>query len=145
MCILKFIDENGVQIFEVSDVSYADTFKKRLFGLIGKSNFTAMIFKQKCSDRYHASIHTCFMKVPIDVLYVDDKNRIRELVTLRPWKLYIPNNGYIKYIIELPENSIEKYKLKQGLEVVIKDEQKKTGQTKENCTNRYEQNQKTLK
>lgn len=145
MYILKFIDKNGEQIFEVSDVSCADTFRKRLFGLIGKKIFSAMIFRQKYSNRYMASIHTCLMKVPIDVLYVDDKNIIREHATIRPWKLYIPNNGYIKYIIELPENSIEKYKIKQGFEVVIKNEQKTAGQTKENCTEGYEQNPKKVK
>lgn len=145
MCILEFIDENNEQSYEVSNVSYADTFRKRLMGLMGKRNFSGMAFRQKHGNRYQASIHTCFMKTSIDVLYLNDKNIIQELVTLRPWKLYIPNTEYIKYIIELPENSIEKYKLKQGIEVVIKNEQEKTGQAKENCTDRYEQNKKKVK
>lgn len=145
MYILEFINENYEQNYEVTNVSYADTFMKRLFGLIGKSNFSAMIFKQEYSNRYRSSIHTCFMKATIDVLYVNHENIIQELVTLRPWKLYIPKNGYIKYIIELPENSIEKYNLKQGVKVVIKNEKEKTGQTKENCTDSYEQNQKKVK
>lgn len=129
MCILNFINRKNEQISETIHIAYADTFKKRLLGLMGKSNFSGLLFKQKYRNRYASSIHTCFMRASIDVIYVDDNGRIRELITLSPWKLYIPKNGYIKYIIELPENSIEEYNLEQGIEVVIKNEQEKTGQT----------------
>jgi uncharacterized membrane protein (UPF0127 family) len=62
------------------------------------------------------------MKVPIDIIYVNEKNEIQELKKLVPWKLYIPKNGYIKYIIELPENSIKKYELEKGIKVVVEYE-----------------------
>ena len=69
------------------------------------------------------------MKVTIDLIFVNEKNEVQELKTLVPWKLYIPKNGYIKYIIELPENSIKKYGLEKGVKVVIEYEKKKTRQT----------------
>lgn len=140
MCILKFINGNDEQISEEVNIPCANTFRKRLFGLMGKSNFSGLLFKQKYANRYAACIHTSFMRVPIDVIYIDDNNRIMDLITLSPWKLYIPKNGYIKYIIELPENSIREYKLEEGVKVVIKNEKKKTGQTKTYCTDGHEHN-----
>lgn len=126
---LKFIDEKNKQKHIVANISFADTFEKRLIGLMWKRNFNGLIFKQKYSNKFYASIHTCFMKVTIDLIFVNEKNEVQELKTLVPWKLYIPKNGYIKYIIELPENSIKKYGLEKGVKVVIEYEKKKTRQT----------------
>ena len=63
-----------------------------------------------------------FREDDICVIYVNEKNEIQELKKLEPWKIYIPKNGYIKYIIELPENSINQYKLEKGVRVVIEYE-----------------------
>ena len=123
---LIFIDKNNKQKYKIENISLANTFKKRLIGLMWKKKFNGLIFKQKYPNRYYASIHTCFMKVPIDLVFVNEKNEIQELNTLVPWKLYIPKNGYIKYIIELPENSMKKYELETGVKVVIEHEKKKT-------------------
>lgn len=122
MYIITFINKNTKQKYKIKNISYANTFKKRLLGLMGKTNFDGLMFKQKYENRFYSSIHTCFMKVPIDIIYVNEKNEIQELKKLEPWKIYIPKNGYIKYIIELPENSINQYKLEKGVRVVIEYE-----------------------
>jgi uncharacterized membrane protein (UPF0127 family) len=119
---LKFFNEKTRQNYVIYDITFANTFRKRLIGLMWKRNFNGLIFKQKLSNKFNASIHTCFMKVPIDIIYVNEKNEIQELKKLVPWKLYIPKNGYIKYIIELPENSIKKYELEKGIKVVVEYE-----------------------
>lgn len=122
MYTITFINKNTKQKYKIKNISYANTFKKRLLGLMGKTNFDGLMFKQKYENRFYSSIHTCFMKVPIDIIYVNEKNEIQELKKLEPWKIYIPKNGYIKYIIELPENSINQYKLEKGVRVVIEYE-----------------------
>ena len=122
MYTITFINKNTKQKYIIKNISYANTFKKRLLGLMGKTNFDGLMFKQKYENRFYSSIHTCFMKVPIDIIYVNEKNEIQELKKLVPWKLYIPKNGYIKYIIELPENSIKKYELEKGIKVVVEYE-----------------------
>jgi uncharacterized membrane protein (UPF0127 family) len=119
---LKFFNEKTKPNYVIYDITFANTFRKRLIGLMWKRNFNGLIFKQKLSNKFNASIHTCFMKVPIDIIYVNEKNEIQELKKLVPWKLYIPKNGYIKYIIELPENSIKKYELEKGIKVVVEYE-----------------------
>lgn len=122
MYIITFINKNTKQKYKIKNISYANTFKKRLLGLMGKTNFDGLMFKQKYENRFYSSIHTCFMKVPIDIIYVNEKNEIQELKKLEPWKIYIPKNGYIKYIIELPENSMKKYELEKGVKVVVEYE-----------------------
>lgn len=122
MYTITFINKNTKQKYIIKNISYANTFKKRLLGLMGKTNFEGLMFKQKYENRFYSSIHTCFMKVPIDIIYVNEKNEIQELKKLEPWKIYIPKNGYIKYIIELPENSMKKYELEKGVKVVVEYE-----------------------
>ncbi len=122
MYTITFINKNTKQKYKIKNISYANTFKKRLLGLMGKTIFDGLMFKQKYENRFYSSIHTCFMKVPIDIIYVNEKNEIQELKKLEPWKIYIPKNGYIKYIIELPENSMKKYELEKGVKVVVEYE-----------------------
>ncbi len=122
MYTITFINKNTKQKYKIKNISYANTFKKRLLGLMGKTKFDGLMFKQKYENRFYSTIHTCFMKVPIDIIYVNEKNEIQELKKLAPWKIYIPKNGYIKYIIELHENSITQYKLEKGVRVVIEYE-----------------------
>lgn len=124
---IKFFDKNNKQKYNMNNVSYADTFQKRLFGLMGKSKFDGLIFKQNIENRYFGSIHTCFMKTGIDIIYINTNMEIQEIVTLTPWKLYIPKKDKIKYIIELPKNTSNKYNLKVQDTVVINDEKKKKG------------------
>ena len=79
-----------------------------LLGLMGKREFNGLLFKQRHSNRFSSSIHTSFMKVPIDLIYVDCDMRISQVTTLKPWRIFIPDNDNSKYILELPENSINR-------------------------------------
>ncbi len=124
MYTINFINKKTEEKYEIINIHCADNFMKKLLGLMGQKNFNGLIFKQKSKSRYFSSVHTSFMITGIDILYINDKNEIQELITLKPWKLYIPRKGYIKYIIELPENSIKKYHLETGVKVGIINEKK---------------------
>jgi uncharacterized membrane protein (UPF0127 family) len=107
------------------EVECADTFKKRLFGLMGKKKFSGLLFKQKYSNRFFSSIHTSFMLVPIDLIYIDKNMRISQTTTLNPWNIFIPKDDNTKYILELPENSIKNNDIKVNNTIKIKKNIKK--------------------
>ncbi|RAP52200.1 MAG: hypothetical protein BZ138_03555 [Methanosphaera sp. rholeuAM270] len=114
MYIIEIIKRKNQQRYKIENIDYADTFYKRLVGLIGKKKINGLIFKQKHHNPLSGSIHTCFMKIPIDIIYINNNMKIQESTTLAPWKLHIPQKGNIKYIIELPEKSIEKNNIEIG-------------------------------
>jgi uncharacterized protein len=60
------------------------------------------------------SIHTFFMRFPIDVIFVDAQNRIIKLYhALKPWRI---SGVYFraKYCIELPAGTLAAAKTEQG-------------------------------
>ena len=82
----------------------ADTVFKRIKGLLGRKDFMqgeALIIRP-CN-----SIHTFFMRFPIDVLFVNKHNQIiKANSTLKPWRLtYIYLNA--AFVIELPAGILE--------------------------------------
>ncbi len=67
------------------DVILADNFIKRAIGLMMRDiGDRAMLFLYK---KRKVSIHTFFMRYPIDVIFIDE-NRVVETTTLPPWRTY---------------------------------------------------------
>jgi len=82
------------------DVDIADTFFKRLIGLMGKKNIQKGLLFKKTS-----SIHTFFMRENIDVLMLDKEKKILLVKkNLNKNKILIKKKAY--YTIELPINTI---------------------------------------
>lgn len=93
------------------EVILANTAFKRMKGLLGKKEFMrgcALILKP-CN-----SIHTFFMRFPIDVLFLDKNNRvIKAISSLPPYRLtrvYL-NSGFA---IELPSGIIKLSSTQEG-------------------------------
>lgn len=99
----------------------ASSFLKKLMGLMGQKKFNGLIFKQKYTNRYLSSIHTCFMRKTIDLIYINQEMYVQEITTLKPWNIYLPKKGNIKYIIELPKGSINKYDISLNTKVSVSD------------------------
>ena len=78
------------------EIIYADTFFKRLIGLMGKKDFRQILVFTNLKD---SSIHTMFMRFEIDVYYADENKVILDKTTLKPWKFYRPKKQ-AKYIVE---------------------------------------------
>lgn len=101
-------------------IEVANNFKKRLKGLIGKS------------DLYHGealillpcnSIHTCFMNFSIDVLFVDEKaNILLTLEKMKPFK-FSPVVPRSYMVVELPAGSLSATETKAGhqLQLLVKE------------------------
>ena len=67
-----------------------------------------------------SSIHTFWMRFPIDVLYVDrDGTVLRADHAMKPWRFgpLIVRNG--RYVIELPAGTIEKTQTVKGDRVLL--------------------------
>ncbi len=77
-------------------IIYADTFFKRLIGLMGKKDFDNVVVFTNLRD---SGIHTMFMRFEIDVYFVDENRIVFDKVSLRPWKFYRPEKQ-AKYILE---------------------------------------------
>lgn len=75
----------------------------RARGMIGRDfiNFDAMIF-ENCN-----SIHTMFMSIDLDVLFIDSENRICAVrKSMKPWRICARCASAIT-VIELPAGTIE--------------------------------------
>lgn len=84
------------------EVEAANTFSRRLIGLIGKpkkDNYVLWI--KPCN-----SVHTFFMSFSIDLCFVDKNLIVKKIVyNVRPWKLIPPVWG-AKSVFELPAGTL---------------------------------------
>lgn len=79
-----------------NDVRFAISFLERTIGLMGRrelpSGQTLLIRGTKLAACN--SVHTCFMRFPIDVVFVDDAMKVRAVVrNLKPWRITWPTFG----------------------------------------------------
>ncbi|MFK3959828.1 DUF192 domain-containing protein [Pseudalkalibacillus hwajinpoensis] len=89
----------------------ADTFMKRLKGLMFRKTplqHEALLITP-CN-----SIHMCFMFFSIDVVFLNEENKVVKVVqSLKPWDFIAPVKG-AKTTLELPEGSIKEHSIKSG-------------------------------
>ncbi len=91
------------------NVDIANTFKKRLFGLMGKKNITKGLYFPKTR-----SIHTFFMKEDIDIIMIDKNNKVVYFKkNLSKNKIVIKKKAY--HTIELPSNSLNNININDKL------------------------------
>ncbi|HRR29534.1 MAG TPA: DUF192 domain-containing protein, partial [Victivallales bacterium] len=105
----------------------ATKFFQRGLGMIGKkfADFDAMIF-YNC-----ASIHTMFMTMKIDVIFVDRENRVCEIrKELDPWRPFVSSREAVT-VIELPSRAIENSFTEKGDFIDLNAELKEEKEEKE--------------
>lgn len=91
---------------KIVSVKYADDFKTRLFGLMGKKIITHGIFFPNCKG-----IHTFFMKKVIDIVVLNgDYKVIAVYKNCKKNKIIYHKNA--KHIIELPKTSVGRKHIK---------------------------------
>jgi len=93
---------------KVYQIIIADTFYKRLTGLIGQTNINFGMLFPKCN-----SIHTYFMKENIDIIGLDENNEVIYKYENLDKNRVIRINHDIKKtsILELPANSSKKIRI----------------------------------
>jgi uncharacterized protein len=96
--------------FEVADNPF-----KRLFGLMGRKHLPQGhgLFLRPCS-----SIHTFFMRFPIDVVFIDRDNRVVKLCpAVKPWRFVLGGKG-AHAVLELPAGALDGATLAAGTQIV---------------------------
>lgn len=94
----------------------ANTFGSRLMGLLGRDRLppgTGLVLQPS------NSIHTLFMRFPIDVIFLDDHQRIvATAVHVQPFR--IAWGGWkARTAVELPAGTIEQFDLPVGLPIQL--------------------------
>ena len=99
-----------------NDVTVAASFKSRLLGLLGRDKIApgfAMYFPG-CN-----SIHTFFMKIPIDVIMTDDKGLVMRVYDrLEPWKTAFCGNA--KNTMETGSGEAKRLGIRKGDRLVMR-------------------------
>ena len=86
-----------------NNIKQALSIKDRVIGLMFKKslNFNEGLLLSPCN-----SIHTCFMRFPIDVVFIDKNNKVLNIIhSMRPWKfslIYFKS----KKVLELNGNTL---------------------------------------
>lgn len=109
---MKLVIENK----EIIELRVAKSMFARMKGLMGKKNINYALLFNPCNN-----IHTFFMKEKIDVLYLDKKGYIINFDNgIKPWKFgRIIKGG--KTVIELPASTINKFNIRIGQYVQVKE------------------------
>jgi uncharacterized membrane protein (UPF0127 family) len=88
------------------------TLKDKSIGLLGKKEYKTVYFKTRFG------IHTFFMKFPIDVVLLDNESRVVKIKKMKQNRIFFWNPMF-KKVLELPEGSIKKLRIKIGSKIYI--------------------------
>jgi len=102
--------ENKTKRSSIGRANIADSFFSRFKGLMLKKKLEKGLILKLPSQRGRraAGIHMFFMRMPLDLIFVDNGKRVVDVATLDPWQTYTPIAS-ARYIIE-----VEKGKLKDS-------------------------------
>ena len=100
---------------KIANVKFADSYFSRLKGLMFKKdlNYALVLKPARMNNRSASAIHSCFMRIAIDVVFLNENKEVFEIKHLKPWKFHSPKSG-ASYIVELKEGIVEKYKINIG-------------------------------
>ncbi|MDD2927398.1 MAG: DUF192 domain-containing protein [Candidatus Omnitrophica bacterium] len=94
----------------------ADTFFKRIRGLLGRNSLNQgqALVLNPCN-----SVHTYFMRFPIDILFVDENNQVLQIIAdLAPFR-FSPLFFKSRLVIELPAGTIRSTATSQGDKLIL--------------------------
>lgn len=96
-------------------VEFAETFFSRLRGLMFKKKINSGLVLKIPAGRGKrgSAIHMFFMRIPLDVLFVNENKQVVDMVSLDPWNTYTPRES-ARYVIELKKGIIKTSSTKIG-------------------------------
>jgi uncharacterized membrane protein (UPF0127 family) len=104
--------------FFLNHVRHARTMGQRFKGLMGVSpeKFDyALVFHLPFKGKMNASIHMMFMKVPIDIVYLDENKKVVDLVeNIKPWTWNYTPEEPAKFFVEIPAGTVKDFQIKKG-------------------------------
>jgi uncharacterized membrane protein (UPF0127 family) len=99
-----------------TSIEVADGFYSRLMGLMFKPSLTPNtgLWFHGCS-----SIHTCFMRFAIDVIYVDKNLKVKRVYeSLKPWRMTRFVSG-ADSVFELPAGTVKEREVRIGDQLYV--------------------------
>ena len=100
------------------ELSVADTAPSRMKGLLGRRSLGE---GEGLLLRPAASIHTAFMRFPIDAVFLDAEMQVLRVETnLRPWRVAAQRGA--KAVVELPAGAAENMGLAVGLTLSLAED-----------------------
>jgi len=89
-------------------VDMADSFFSRLLGLMFKVKLERGLILEIPSGRGRrgSGIHMFFMRIPLDVIFLDEGKNVVDMVNLKPWQTYTPKKA-ARYVVELEEGAFK--------------------------------------
>jgi uncharacterized membrane protein (UPF0127 family) len=97
----------------VQTLEHAKSMGERLVGLIGRKNLDDG--QGLWILRSGNSIHTCFMKFPIDVVFVNKKGVVKYTASnIKPWRLIIAPLLLPTDVLEMPAGVVNKTETRVG-------------------------------
>lgn len=97
MRMVRVSTENGADLAAACEVT--EGYLERLVGLMGRPGLARGqgLWIEPCN-----SVHTFFMRFPIDVVYVDRDRRVIDVCrAVGPWRAHLPRAG-AHAVLELP-------------------------------------------
>lgn len=93
----------------------ASTFYEKLKGIMFKRKLKKpMLFSFSKEASLENSIHSLFCFVTFDAIFLDENKKVVQTITVKPFTLNITPKP-CKYLIEAPEGSVEKFKIRNGI------------------------------
>ncbi|MBI4575794.1 MAG: DUF192 domain-containing protein [Planctomycetes bacterium] len=105
---MRLLSDDGTVVADRLQV--ARTTRERARGLLGRARFEPGegLLLERCR-----SIHTCFMRFPIDVAYVDaDRVVVKAVAGLAPWR--VSGSLLAEATVELPAGTLARHGLAPG-------------------------------
>jgi hypothetical protein len=112
---MKIVNQTRSSVL-ADDALIADTFFRRILGLLGRNglNQGQALILNPCN-----SIHTYFMRFPIDALFVDKNNQVLETIAdLVPFR-FSPLFFKSRLVIELPAGTIRSTATSPGDKLIL--------------------------
>lgn len=103
------LKKNGQPILD--NCFIATSFFSRFLGLMGKKSLSEnfAVYFPRCS-----SIHTFFVRIPLDVIFVDANKKVIKIIeSLQPWKVIPPIKG-AKDVFEMKTGEIKRLGFSMG-------------------------------
>jgi hypothetical protein len=102
-----FLIINRSKETNVGHADMANSFLSRFMGLMFKGTIDrGLVLKiPKGRGRRGSGIHMFFMRIPLDVLFLDVEKKVVDAVYLKPWQMYNPKKP-ARYVIELKKGTI---------------------------------------
>ncbi len=93
---------------EVSHVDMADSFVSRFMGLMFKGSIERGLVLRipEGRGRRGSGIHMFFMRIPLDVLFLDEEKVVVDEVHLKPWQMYNPKKP-ARFVVELQKGTLK--------------------------------------